>query len=40
MRIYAQTYIIDYEETYNLIVKITIMKAIIVIDITKGWPLH
>jgi hypothetical protein len=36
MRIYAQTYIIDYEETYNLIVKITIMKAIIVIDITKG----
>jgi hypothetical protein len=36
---YAQTYIIDYEETYNLIVKMTIMKAIIVMDITNI-PLH
>ncbi len=37
---YAQTYIIDYEERYNLIAKMTIMKANIVMVITKGWPLH
>jgi hypothetical protein len=37
---YAQTYIIDYEETYNLIAKMTIIKANIVMVITKGWPLH
>jgi hypothetical protein len=36
---YAQTYIIDYEKPYNLIVKMTIMKAIIVMDITNI-PLH
>ncbi len=37
---YAQTYGIDYEETYNLVAKMTIVKAIIVMAIAKGWSLH
>jgi len=37
---YAQTYGIDYEETYSVIAKMTTIKAIIVIAITKGWSLH
>jgi hypothetical protein len=37
---YAQTYGIDYEETYNLIAKITIVKAIIAMVAAKGWSLH
>jgi hypothetical protein len=37
---YAQTYGIDYEETYNLVAKITTVRAIIVMAATKGWSLH
>jgi hypothetical protein len=37
---YAQTYGIDYEETYSSIVKMTIVKTIIVMATTKGWSLH
>jgi hypothetical protein len=37
---YAQTYGIDYEETYNPIAKMTIVRAIIAMVATKGWSLH
>ncbi len=37
---YAQTYGIDYEETYNLVVKLTTIRAIITMAVTKGWSLH
>jgi len=37
---YAQTYGIDYEETYSLVAKMTTVKAIIVMAATKGWSLH
>jgi hypothetical protein len=37
---YAQTYGIDYEETYNLVAKMTIVRAIIAMATTKGWSLH
>ncbi len=37
---YAQTYGIDYEETYSLIAKMTTVRAIIAMVATKGWPLH
>jgi hypothetical protein len=37
---YAQTYGIDYEETYSLVAKMTIVKAIIAMAIAKGWSLH
>jgi hypothetical protein len=37
---YAQTYGIDYEETYSLIAKMTIVKTIIIMAIAKGWSLH
>jgi hypothetical protein len=37
---YAQTYGIDYEETYSLIAKMTIVRVIIVMATTKGWSLH
>jgi len=37
---YAQTYGIDYEETYSLIAKMTTIRAIIVMAATKGWSLH
>jgi hypothetical protein len=37
---YAQIYGIDYEETYNLITKMMIIRTIIVMAITKGWSLH
>jgi hypothetical protein len=37
---YAQTYGIDYEETYSAIAKMTIVKTIIAMAITKGWSLH
>jgi hypothetical protein len=33
---YAQTYGIDYEETYNLIAKMTTVRIIIAMAITKG----
>jgi hypothetical protein len=37
---YAQTYGIDYEETYSLVAKMTIVRVIIAMAITKGWSLH
>jgi hypothetical protein len=37
---YAQTYGINYEETYSLVAKITTIRAIIVMATTKGWSLH
>jgi hypothetical protein len=37
---YAQTYGIDYEETYSPVAKMTTVRAIIVMAITKGWSLH
>jgi len=37
---YAQTYGIDYEETYSPIAKITTVRAIIAMAIAKGWFLH
>jgi len=37
---YAQTYGIDYEETYSQVAKMTTVRAIIAIVATKGWSLH
>jgi hypothetical protein len=37
---YAQTYGIDYEETFSPVAKMTIVKAIIVMAVVKGWSLH
>jgi hypothetical protein len=37
---YAQTYGIDYEETYSPIAKMTIVRAIIDMAAAKGWSLH
>jgi hypothetical protein len=37
---YAQTYGIDYEETYNQVAKMTIVRIIIAMAATKGWSLH
>jgi len=37
---YAQTYGIDYEETYSLVVKMTTVRVIIAMVVTKGWSLH
>ncbi len=37
---YAQTYGIDYEETYNLVAKMTTVKVIITMAVAKGWLLH
>jgi hypothetical protein len=37
---YAQTYGIDYEETYSLVAKMTIVRAIIAMVTTKGWSSH
>jgi hypothetical protein len=37
---YAQTYGIDYEETYSPVAKMTTIRAIITMATTKGWSLH
>ncbi len=37
---YAQTYGIDYEESYSLIAKMTTIRAIIAMAVGKGWSLH
>jgi hypothetical protein len=36
----AQTYGINYEETYSPVAKMTTIRAIIAMAITKGWSLH
>ncbi len=37
---YAQTYGINYEETYSPIAKMTTVRAIIAMAAAKGWSLH
>ncbi len=37
---YAQTYGIDYEQTYNPVAKMTTIRAIITMAAAKGWSLH
>jgi hypothetical protein len=37
---YAQTYGIDYEETYSPVAKMTIVRVIIAMASVKGWSLH
>ncbi len=37
---YAQTYGINYEETYNPIAKMTTIRTIITMVVAKGWSLH
>jgi hypothetical protein len=37
---YAQTYGIDYEETYSPDAKMTTIKTIIIMAATKRWSLH
>jgi hypothetical protein len=37
---YAQTYGIDYEETYSQVAKMTTVRTIIAMATTKGWSLH
>ncbi len=37
---YAQTYGIDYEETYSPVAKMTTVRIIIAMATTKGWSLH
>ncbi len=37
---YAQTYGINYEETYSPVAKMTIVRVIIAMAAAKGWSLH
>ncbi len=37
---YAQIYGINYEETYSLVAKMTIVRTIITMVVAKGWFLH
>jgi hypothetical protein len=37
---YAQIYGVDYEETYSLVAKMTIVRVIIAMVVAKGWSLH
>jgi hypothetical protein len=40
VKAYAQTYGIDYEETYSPVAKMTTVRAIIAMAAAKGWSLH
>ncbi|MCO5583443.1 hypothetical protein L7F22_037354 [Adiantum nelumboides] len=37
---YAQTYGIDYEETFVLVAKMATVRAVVVVATAKGWILH
>ncbi|MCO5585557.1 hypothetical protein L7F22_039491 [Adiantum nelumboides] len=37
---YAQTYGIDYEETFALVAKMATVRAFITVAVAKGWILH
>jgi len=37
---YVETYGIDYEDTYSLVAKMTIVRIIITMVAAKGWSLH
>ncbi|MCO5549985.1 hypothetical protein L7F22_003462 [Adiantum nelumboides] len=37
---YAQTYGIDYEETFNLVAKMATVRTVIAMAASKGWLLH
>ena len=37
---YAQTYGIDFEETFSLVAKMAIVRAIISLAASKSWKLH
>ena len=37
---YAQTYGIDYEETFSPIAKIATIRTVIAVSTTKGWYMH
>ena len=37
---YAQTYGIDFEETFNLVAKMATMRVVIAMAVTKGWELQ
>ena len=37
---YAQTYGVDYEHTFALMAKMTIVRTLIVLAAAKGWHLH
>ncbi|MCO5600232.1 hypothetical protein L7F22_054342 [Adiantum nelumboides] len=37
---YAQTYGIDYEETFALVAKMATVRAVIAVAVAKGWILH
>ena len=39
-REYAQTYGIDYEETFNLVARMATVRAVIAMATSKGWSLH
>ena len=37
---YAQTYGIDYEETFSLVARMATIRAVIAMAASKGWSLH
>ncbi|MCO5608119.1 hypothetical protein L7F22_062324 [Adiantum nelumboides] len=37
---YAQTYGIDYEETFSLVAKMATVRAVIAVAVAMGWSLH
>ncbi|MCO5550835.1 hypothetical protein L7F22_004328 [Adiantum nelumboides] len=37
---YAQTYVIDYEDTFAHFAKMAFVRAVIAVVVAKGWILH